>query len=86
MALSIKDEETDALVRKLAARKNLSMTQAVKLAVNNELERTDAASEAQREEWGAAIRKIQERVAARPDRMSAEEIDAWMYDENGLPH
>lgn len=86
MALSIKDEDTDALVRKLAARKKLSMTQAVKLAVSNELARSEEVGAAERERRRRAIKAIQERAAALPELMTAEEVDAWMYDENGLPH
>lgn len=86
MALSIKDEDTDALVRKLAARKKLSMTQAVKLAVSNELARSEEVGADGRERRRRAIKAIQERAAALPELMTAEEVDAWMYDENGLPH
>lgn len=86
MALSIKDEETDALVRELARRRNLSFTGAVRLAVNNELARGENVSAAERERKIAAVREIQERWRGLPDRMTKEEIDAWMYDENGLPH
>ena len=86
MALSIKDEETDALVRKLAERRNLSMTQAIKLAVSNELTREETTQAERKARILREIAEIQARVTARPDRMTAEEVDAWMYDENGLPH
>jgi antitoxin VapB len=39
MALHIRDSETDALVRELARKKGLGLTQAVKLAVREELTR-----------------------------------------------
>jgi antitoxin VapB len=86
MALSIKDEETDRLVRKLAGIKRLSYTQTIRLAVANELKRTEVRSPAEKAELLKAIAEIQARVASRPSRMTAEEVDAWMYDENGLPH
>ena len=89
MALSIKDNETDALVRRLAAARKLSYTGAIKLAVSNELAREDSAgkrSEAEIDKMWAAIRDIQAQWSAIPDKMTAEEIDDWMYDENGLPH
>ncbi|MBV9432257.1 MAG: type II toxin-antitoxin system VapB family antitoxin [Hyphomicrobiales bacterium] len=38
--IHIRDQETSRAVRDLAARKGLSLTQAVKLAVSNELHRT----------------------------------------------
>lgn len=86
MALSIKDEETDRLVRKLAQLKQLSYTQTIRLAVTNELKRSETRSPAEQAELRKAIAEIQARVAALPDHMTAEEVDAWMYDENGLPH
>jgi antitoxin VapB len=86
MALSIKDEETDRLVRKLAQIKRLSYTQTIRLAVSNELQRSETRDPAEKAELMKAIAEIQARVAALPSRMTAEEVDAWMYDENGLPH
>lgn len=56
MALHIRDDETDALVRELAARKRVGLTDAVKLAVSRELER-DEADRAERR------RKLDELVA-----------------------
>lgn len=85
MALSIKDDETDALVRKLAHQRKLSYTGAIRLAVSNELARTEDAQEAERERKLASVREIQRRWRALPDRMTLEEIDEMMYDENGLP-
>jgi hypothetical protein len=86
MALSIKDDETDALVRKLAQQRKLSYTGAIRLAVSNELARGDSALEADRERTRAVVRELQEKWRALPDRMTDEEVDAFMYDENGLPH
>jgi len=34
----------------------------------------------------AAVAEIQARWAAAPELMSDKEVDAFMYDENGLPH
>jgi antitoxin VapB len=86
MALSIKDEETDRLVRKLAQIKRLSYTQTIRLAVANELTRAEKRDPAKQEDLRKAIAEIQERTRALPERMSAAEVDAWMYDEDGLPH
>ena len=85
MALSIKDPETDALVRKLAKLRRLSFTGAIRLAVNNELA-LDEKPVKDIAKIKAAVAEIQRRVAAYPKTMTAAEIDAWMYDENGLPH
>lgn len=89
MALSIKDNETDALVRRLAAARKLSYTGAIKLAVSNELAREDFAgkrSQAEIDKMWADVLKIQQRTAKLPELMTEAEADAWMYDENGLPH
>lgn len=85
MALSIKDPATDALVRKLARARGTSFTGAIRLAVENELAR-EPQHQRSYEEKMAAVREIQREFAALPDAMSLEEIDAWMYDEDGLPH
>jgi antitoxin VapB len=42
MAFHIRDLETDTLVRKLARKNKIGLTEAVKLAVTNELERNDS--------------------------------------------
>lgn len=89
MALSIKDDETDALVRQLAKRRNLNYTAAIRLAVSNELAREDLPkqrSQAEIDKMWADVREIQNRVAKLPELMTDAEADAWMYDENGLPH
>lgn len=84
MALSIKDPETDALVRKLAKARGTSFTGAVRLAVENELAREAAPK--RKIDW-EAVRRIQKSFADKGGNgMTAEEADAWMYDENGLPH
>lgn len=86
MALSIKDPETERLVRTLAERRKTGVTGAIKLAVDNELKRDDADREAGIARKLAAIRDIQKKIAALPVLMTDEEVDRWMYDENGLPH
>jgi len=43
MAFHIRDVETDALVRELAARRKVGLTEAVKMAVSNELQREQEA-------------------------------------------
>ncbi|AWI88204.1 transcription factor [Methylobacterium sp. DM1] len=61
MALHIRDAETDRLVRLLAERKGIPLTEAIKVAVRNELER-----EAQRPALWERLKPLHERVAARP--------------------
>lgn len=54
MALHIRDAEVDRLVRNLAEIRNVSLTDAIKVAVRNELDRTPLQDK---------IRVIQDRVA-----------------------
>lgn len=86
MGLSIKNEETERLVRELARRKGVGVTTAIRLAVGNELAKTPPTSKKKSpEEMMAVVREIQARWKAFPDNLSSAEIDDWMYDENGLP-
>lgn len=82
MALSIKDPETDRLARELAAATGESLTDAIRTALRDRLER-----ESRRGGRGirAAVRSIQERVARLPvlDPRSADEIVG--YDVHGVP-
>jgi len=61
MALHIRDAETDRLVRLLAERKGVPLTEAIKVAVRNELERDEA-----RPGLWERLRPLHEWVAARP--------------------
>ncbi len=61
MALHIRDAETDRLVRLLAERKGVPLTEAIKVAVRNELARDEA-----RPGLWERLRPLHERVAARP--------------------
>lgn len=74
MPLSIRDELTDSLVRKLAKRKGLGLTEAVRLAVENELRREDEAVPLRQR-----LRPLQHRIAARP--ATGLEADKAFYDE-----
>lgn len=89
MALSIKDAETDRLVRRYAALRRTSFTDAIRLAVGDAIRREghaieDDVAERRRLEFIARVRKLQAEVAAAPaldDRNHAE----ILYDEDGLP-
>jgi antitoxin VapB len=74
MALTILSEEVDRLAEALATARHIGKTEAVKLALENELRRTDAAL-ALRER----IRPIQDRIMARPP--TGLEADKAFYDE-----
>ncbi|HTQ26107.1 MAG TPA: type II toxin-antitoxin system VapB family antitoxin [Candidatus Binataceae bacterium] len=73
MPLNIRNEKVNRLATKLAARKRLSKTEAVKLALENELRRSERDSLKQR------IRPLQERVRAWP--ATGLEADKAFYDE-----
>lgn len=83
MALNIKDRETDSLVRELAALTGEPITDAVKVAVRERLERERRLrpTKASIEE----ILAIAAKIAAKPvvDPRSPDEIMG--YDEHGLP-
>jgi antitoxin VapB len=82
MAISIKDPETDRLARELAAVMGETITDAIRLALRDRLERE---SRRGRKSIRAEVRRIQERVARLPvlDTRAADEILG--YDEYGLP-
>lgn len=85
MGLSIKNDETERLVRELARREGVGMTTAIHRAVADRL-KTIGAGKRDPEKIIAAIRKIQKDTAKLPilDHRSPEEILG--YDEFGLPH
>jgi antitoxin VapB len=83
MALNIKDERADRLVRELAAATGESLTTAITVSVTQRLERVRGA--VPREQRAQALTRIAERSASRRvlDRRSADEILG--YDADGLP-
>jgi antitoxin VapB len=76
MALHIRDPETDQLVRRLAERKGIPLTDAVRLAVSNELQRADETPSL----W-ERLRPVQDRIASRP--ATGLEADKAFYDDLG---
>lgn len=74
MPLNIRNEAVNQLARKLAARKHLNKTEAVKLALENELRRMDDALPLRER-----LRPLQDRVLARP--ATGLEADKDFYDE-----
>lgn len=83
MGLSIKDPETERLVRELSERRGTGITQTIKEMARAKLllgpvSRGD-------DEWWATLKGIQSRSRAMPvlDHRSAEEIAG--YDPNGAP-
>lgn len=82
MAISIKDSETDRLARALAAVTGESLTDAIREALRNRLERE---SHRARRGIGTEVRRIQERISRLKvlDKRSPDEIVG--YDEHGVP-
>jgi len=83
MPLTIKNPEVDRPARELATLTGETLTQAVRTALAERLDRLERAERP----WGdAAIQAILDRCAGLPvlDTRSADEILG--YDENGLPN
>lgn len=74
MALNIRNDEVNRLAEKLAARKRLNKTDAVKLALENELRRLDEALPLKER-----LRSLQGRMRKRPATGLA--ADKAFYDE-----
>lgn len=85
MGLSIKSETVEAMIRDLAARRRVGLTEAIRQAVAAELEREAAARAAEVAERRRRIDETVARLRALPvlDDRTPDEILG--YDENGLP-
>jgi antitoxin VapB len=82
MALNIKDPETDRLARRLASLTGENITEAVKTAVRERIEREERGrGKASLEE----LRAIARRIASAPDRDPRTPDEIIGYDERGLP-
>jgi len=83
MALSIKDPETDRLIRELAALTGESMTDAVRVAVETRLRR-ERVRRAEAEGFAEKLHALAKECAALPDldKRSLDEIVG--YDEHGM--
>ncbi|MFC5379546.1 type II toxin-antitoxin system VapB family antitoxin [Aquipuribacter nitratireducens] len=83
MPLSIKDPETDRLVRELAGVTGESITTAVARAVQERLDRVRASSRTA--DRRRVLTAIAERVAALPVVDDRPQEELVQYDEHGLP-
>ena len=84
MALSLKDPETDRLAREVARLTGESLTEAVRTALAERLERERLRRGRSKRSLAERLNEIALRCAARPelDSRSADEIIG--YDENGM--
>ncbi len=74
MPLNIRNETVNKLAKRLAARKHLTKTDAVRMALENELRRLDEAQPLRER-----LRPLQKRVLARP--ATGLEADKAFFDE-----
>jgi antitoxin VapB len=74
MPLNIRSEAVNQLAEKLAARKRVNKTDAVRIALENELRRVDEAVPLRER-----VRALQDRVLSRPS--TGLEADKAFYDE-----
>jgi len=88
MSLSIKDEETNQLMRELAALRGVSLVTAVTQAVGEKLEREKAQRDAERKGLAAWLLEISRETAPlMDDGRTCKEMFDELYDEKtGLPH
>lgn len=87
--LNIKDPRAHELARELAERRGVSMTRAVVDALEKDLVATRAADgdavAARQAKLLATVRQFWADKGLTPGGMTMAEIDAEMYDEDGLP-
>ncbi len=83
MALSLKDKETDRLAREIAALTGETLTDTIRKALGERLER-ERLRRGQSSDLAARLRQIGEHCASLPDydTRSSEEIVG--YDQNGM--
>ena len=74
MPLNVRSEEVNRLAERLAVRKNINKTEAVKIALENELRRLDEAVPLKER-----LRPLQRRILARPS--TGLEADKAFYDD-----
>jgi antitoxin VapB len=81
MGINVKNDAVEAAIRRLAAERRVDLTEAIRLAVEAELERGSQAKHGRLRR----MRAVADRVAALPllDQRGDEEILG--YDESGLP-
>ena len=84
MVLSIKDPETDRLERKLSDLEGVSITVAVRDAVEKRLERVELDNRRSTSSFDWML-DLLGRARERHSEMDARSIDELLYDEAGLP-
>jgi antitoxin VapB len=85
MGLSIKNDETERLVRELARRKGIGVTKAIRLAASNELARDRQSPSVDWDKRWADIERIQARSRALPILDARSDDEILGYGDDGLP-
>ena len=85
MSLNIKNEETVRLVRELARELEVSMTAAIAEAVRVRLEQVRAERAEDDVDWERAMALVAEMRERMGPEYLAQDFDAILYDERGLP-
>ena len=85
MSLNIKNERTHALVRELAARSGMSQTEAVEDAVRRRLDQLSTAPVADFDSRVERVLALASDISSRLKPDSFDDVNDWLYDENGLP-
>lgn len=83
MALNIKDDTTDKLAREVAERAGETITQAIRIALEERLQRLSGRQRAatQREK----VNEILQRIDALPRKTDLTDDEILGYDEHGIP-
>ena len=83
MGMNIKDPQVHAMAKELAARRGTSVTDAVRQALKQELERSHTGDAARQEELQALLARF--RQLHWPEGVSSKEAQDALYDDQGLP-
>lgn len=85
MGLSIKNDQVEWMVREIATTRGVSMTEALRQVLAEEMARAAAAREAEIEARVAAVMAIAREVAAMPDISDMTDDEILGYDADGIP-
>jgi antitoxin VapB len=85
MGLSIKNDEVERMIRELAARRGVPMTEALRQLLAEERARSLATREAQVAEKRRRLMQVIARTSSLPRLSDLSDEEIIGYDENGLP-
>jgi antitoxin VapB len=85
MGLSVKNAEVERMLRELAGRRGVGMTEALRQLLAEEEARATAGREAEVAAKLHKLHEIQARIAALPDVSDMTDDEILGYDEDGIP-